>query len=205
MRGLVVVALALALLADVRSAAACQADRSETPTNVNLVARTRRIIVGKVINPTEDGGVDLEVTTVIRGSLAKGDHVKVRGYVVRGHRGLRPDPFDFKQLGQCFESEYIRGASYVLMLDEYEDTGLVWDTMRLPFARVNIRVEPTGDPWLTAVIEYARITDLKKPDQVRAELAKLVARGKAPKATKADVVIANDVSDHLGAGERGPD
>jgi hypothetical protein len=173
------------------------------PTNVELVTKASRIFIGRVVGSPDDRHVELEITKVIRGrGIAKGDRVIVQGHVTRAQRGLANNKFDFSRprrgafAGTCIARDYIKGVHYLQLLDHAE-TG--WETLFEPFGRVNEMVDPRGDPWIDAVIQYDRIAELRSPKLRQAALEKLVARGKAPDASKTDVAIANDVENHFAA------
>ncbi len=165
------------------------------PTNVELVADAERIVVATVKGAAGAEEVELEVTKVIKGiGLAAGDVIRVRGALIRYRGASKPGDFSRARpgayAGSCTAWDYAVGKRYVMLLKQY---GGGWDTMGVPFARVNEEAEPI---WLRAVEEYTRIAALD-PAKRRPALDALVARGKAKKASAADKAIAADVALHL--------
>jgi hypothetical protein len=183
------VAVIVASAASVRPADACSVVRTYLPpSNYELVAMTPRIVVARAVAEVAAPGtmtgmrIALEVTAVVRGTgVARGDRIEVRGST-QHYRGPSA-PGDFSKArpgaysGACTAWDYAIGKHYVLFLEQY-DGG--WDTLGLPFTRVNEEIDPAaagGAPWLAAVTAYAQIAALPAPADRRKALDALVARG----------------------------
>lgn len=195
--GLLAVGLALSL-APARADACSVTATFIPPTNVELVAEAGRIVVATVKGAAGAEQVELELTRVIKGSgVAVGELIRVRGALIRYRGASKPGDFARARpgayAGSCTAWDYAVGTSYVLLLKQFASG---WDTMGVPFARVNEEAEPI---WLRAVEEYTRVAALPDVRARRAALDALIARGKANKASPADKAIAADVEHHLAA------
>ncbi|HEY8147083.1 MAG TPA: hypothetical protein VIG06_30590 [Kofleriaceae bacterium] len=166
------------------------------PTNLELVAEADRIVVATAKAAAGAEEVELEVAQVLKGSgVAAGDAIRVRGSVMRYRGASKPGDFARARpgayAGSCTAWDYAVGKSYVVLLDPY---GGRWDTLGVPFARVNEEKEPI---WLKAVEEYVRIGGIADAVKRRAAIGALIARGKKKKASAADRAIAADLAAHL--------
>lgn len=188
----------LVALADPRPADACSVTRTFVPpTNLELVAQAPEIVIVKVIAGTAGGyTVDVVVTRSLRGTkLPKGAKFSVDGFL-EGYRGPSPDRFDFTKArpgayaGSCTAWDFALDKHYLLLLDAK------LGTVSVPFARVNEEIDPTSDPWLTAVIEYIKIADAPLAAR-RKQIDALIARGKKKQPSKLDAAIAADLAAHL--------
>jgi hypothetical protein len=166
------------------------------PTNLELVAEADRIVVAKVVGAAGAEEVELELSRVMKGSgVAAGDTIRVRGALFRYRGASKAGDFSRARLGayagSCTAWDYAVGKSYVVLLDPY---GGRWDTLGVPFARVNEEAEPI---WLKAVEEYVRIGGIADAVKRRAAIDALIARGKKKKASAADSAMAADLDLHL--------
>ncbi len=199
MRTLAIAPLAVvcALLARPAPARACKVSSAFiAPTNLELVAKADRIVVASVTAAAGDDKVELEVTQIVKGKgVAVGDSVRVRGGLIRYRGASKPGDFSRARpgayVGSCTAWDYAEKKSYILFL---ERRGRRWNTLGVPFARVNEEDEPI---WRRAVEEYVRVGAIANAAKRRAALDALIARGEAKTASEADKAIAADLARHL--------
>lgn len=201
MRLLLVAAL---LVAIDRPADACSPVRTYMPpTNYELAASTKRIVIAKALSAVtakdeDDMGIELEITSVLKGGGKVGEKIRVRGATIR-YMGASPKN-DFSRArkgayaGSCTAWDYKLGRHYLLFLAEYDKK---WDTRGDPFTRVNEEIDPKGDPWTVAVKKYLEIAALPKLEDRKKAFDALIAKGKQPKASATDKAIADDIATHL--------
>jgi hypothetical protein len=195
---------ALLVVAMQRPADACSpAPGYLPPTNYELAATTKRIVIAKAVDAISgkdpgDSEIELEITSVLKGIGKVGERIRVRGYTLRYLGASAKDSFARARkgayAGSCTAYDYKIGKHYLLFLGEYDGK---WDTRGDPFTRVNEEVEPKNDPWTIAVKKYIEIAALPKLEERKKQFDALIARGKQPKASTTDKAIGEDIAAHL--------
>jgi hypothetical protein len=203
------VVIVVVVIAAPRPSQACTPGESPTPTNLELVVQTDAIVVARATAYDDARGViQFQVGEVVKGTkIAVRDALTIRGMLetrwlraqLRRVPGAPHAHFDFAQpregawAGSCVARDFKLGTSYLLFL-EHGDAG--WDLDGHAFTRVSEPVDPAGDPWLTAVAAYARISQL--PASRRAAALQALRDDHAtPHASAGDRAIVEDVERHF--------